>query len=139
MDVDPAGNMWVVSGLEKDRFLFRIEAGGKKGKRLLAGPDWHLGALDVPQSVRLDPAGNVYVAEQGEEGTEAARLSVFDKNGRFLRVFGRGGAAPRADEVLPGQVWRPVDLAFGEGGRLYVACANDGGFSKHLMLMFQPF
>ncbi len=26
-----------------------------------------------------------------------------------------------------------------EGGRLYVACANDGGFSKHLMLMFQPF
>ncbi len=139
IDVDGDGNLWVVSGLEAARALYRIEPGGRKAGKVADGPDWRLGALEVAQSVRIDAAGQAYVAESGEEGQEAARISVFDRGGAFVRAFGRGGRAPVQDGLLPGQVWRPVDLAFGPAGRVYVACAHDGGFSQHLVLMFQPF
>lgn len=139
LDIGDDGALWFTSGLEHDRHVFRYDPAAKKGRRVASGPDWHLGGVDTPQAVRVDAAGLVYVAELGEEGVEAARISVFDRSGAFVRAFGRGGKAPVVDAVLPGQVWRPADMAFGRDGRVYVACENDGGFSRHLMLMFQPF
>ncbi|MDQ6787984.1 MAG: hypothetical protein M3033_14355 [Acidobacteriota bacterium] len=138
-DIDAGGNIWIVSGLDKDRHLYRVGAGGKNGQRIASGADWRLGRVDVPQSVRIDAGGNAYVVELGEENLEASRISVFDKNGAFVRVFGRGGRTPKTDTLLPGQVYRPVDIAFGTDERVYIACENDGGFSRNLILMFQPF
>ncbi|MBZ5524055.1 MAG: hypothetical protein LAP21_17610 [Acidobacteriia bacterium] len=139
IDVDAAGNIWIVSGLEQDRHLFRVDSTGKKGVRVASGPGWKPGRLYVPQTVRIDAAGNAYVVELGDN-KEAARISVFSKDGGFIRVFGRGGKTPPPeDKVLVGQLWRPADLAFGPDGKLYVACENDSAFSTHLMLIFQPF
>jgi sugar lactone lactonase YvrE len=142
IDVDAGGNIWIVSGLEDKRSFFRAAPDGKTAQRIASGKDWRFGHLIVPQSVRVDADGNVYVAELGEEGAaEAARISVFDKNGQFIRTFGRGGRTPEpdADKVLPGQIYRPTDIAFGKDGRVYVSGENDGGFKTNLMLVFQPF
>ena len=141
IDVDAAGQLWVVSGLEDKRTLFRVAPDGRAAQRVSAGKDWRPGRLDVPESVRVDAAGNAYVAELGEEGAEAARVTVFDKAGALVRVFGRGGREPQrdADKVLTGQLWRPRDIAFGADGRVYVAQENDGGFKTDAVLVFQPF
>lgn len=141
-DVDAAsGNIWIASGLEKDRSLYRSSADGKIRLKVARGTDWHLGRVDVPQSARVDGQGNVYVAELGEaDAKEAARISVFDKTGAFVRVFGRGNRTPDSDKILDGQIYRPTDIAFGANGRIYVACENEaGGYGKNLMLMFEPF
>jgi DNA-binding beta-propeller fold protein YncE len=142
-DVDAlSGSIWIASGLEKDRSLYRGSADGKSRQKVAGGADWRLGRVDVPQSVRIDAQGNAYVAELGEADTgEAARVSVFDKSGALVRVFGRGGRTPdpSKEKIITGQVGRPTDLAFGANGRVYVAQENDGGFSKNLMLMFEPF
>ena len=141
IDVDAGGNIWVVSGLEDKRSFFRLAPDGSSAIRISNGADWHLGALDVPETVRVDATGNAYVAELGQEGVEDARISVFDKNGQFVRAFGRGGRTPdsNADKLLPGQVYRPTDIAFGPDGRVYVSAENDGGFKENMMLMFKPF
>jgi DNA-binding beta-propeller fold protein YncE len=141
IDVDTGGNIWIVSGLEDKRSFFRLAPDGRSAIRISSGIDWHLGALDVPETVRVDAAGNAYVTELGQEGTEAARISVFDKNGQFVRAFGRGGRTPdpNADKLLPGQLYRPTDIAFGPDGRVYVSAENDGGFKENMMSMFKPF
>lgn len=141
IDIDAGGNIWIISGLEDNRSFFRVAPDGKTAQRISSGADWRLGHLNVPQSVRVDASGNVYVTELGQEGTEAARISVFDKTGAFVRAFGRGGRVPDpdADKVLTGQVYRPTDIAFGAGGRVYISGENDGGFKTNMMLMFEPF
>jgi len=75
------------------------------------------------------------------DSEEAARVSVFDKSGALVRVFGRGGRTPdpNKEKILTGQVYRPSDIAFGTNGRVYVAQENDGGFTRNLMLMFETF
>jgi DNA-binding beta-propeller fold protein YncE len=141
IDIDAAGRIWLVSGLEDARTFFRVGPDGREALRVSAGKDWRLGRLDIPESVRVDAAGNVYVAELGEEGVEAARVSVFDRDGAFVRAFGRGGRAPDpdTDKSLPGQLWRPKDIAFGPDGRVYIAQENDGGFKTNAVLVFLPF
>ena len=43
------------------------------------------GEFDRPSDVKFDTAGNMYVAEGGNE-----RVQVMDSSGRFIREFGRG-------------------------------------------------
>ena len=75
-------------------------------------------ALTDPTAVVTDPAnGDVYIAESHTDVTDpnlVARISVFDKNGRFLRVIGRAGTGP-------GEFRTPHALAFDSEGRLVVA------------------
>lgn len=114
-----------------------VEMFGPEGQKLrtfAAKGDWRLGGVMRPRSVRVDRAGNVWVVEQGL-GAEAPRITVFDREGRPIRAFGRGGKAPVEDTILPGQLHRPVDLAFGVDGRVYVLQGYDDG----RLLMFQPF
>ena len=137
-DVDKAGNYWIAAGLEQDRSVYFVDAGGKQSRRVAKGPDWHLGGASVPQSCRIDADGNVYVAELGIPDSEEARISVFDKEGRFIRVFGRGGKT-RAQNIMPGQVFRPKDIAFGPDGRVYIGHEVAADSHSHLILIFQPF
>ena len=55
-------------------------------------------ALTDPTDVVTDPAnGDIYVSESHTDVTDpnlVARISVFDKNGKFLRVIGKTGTGP---------------------------------------------
>ena len=65
-----------------------------------------------------DPGnGDVYVAESHTDVTDpnlVGRISVFDRNGKFLRVIGRTGTGP-------GEFRTPHALEFDSQGRLIVA------------------
>jgi len=75
-------------------------------------------ALTDPTDVVTDPAnGDVYVAESHTDVTDPnliGRISVFDRNGKFLRTIGRTGTGP-------GEFRTPHALEFDSQGRLIVA------------------
>jgi sugar lactone lactonase YvrE len=75
-------------------------------------------ALTDPNDVVTDPRnGDVYVGESHTDVTApnlVGRISVFDKNGKFLRVIGKTGTGP-------GEFRTPHALEFDSQGRLIVA------------------
>jgi DNA-binding beta-propeller fold protein YncE len=75
-------------------------------------------ALTDPTDVVTDPGnGDVYVAESHTDVADpnlVARISVFDRNGKFLRVIGKTGTGP-------GEFRTPHALEFDSQGRLVVA------------------
>ena len=75
-------------------------------------------ALTDPTDVVTDPGnGDVYVAESHTDVTAPSlvgRISVFDRNGKFLRVVGKTGTGP-------GEFRTPHALEFDSQGRLIVA------------------
>jgi sugar lactone lactonase YvrE len=75
-------------------------------------------ALTDPNDVVTDPAnGDVYVAESHsnvEDPNLVARISVFDRTGKFLRAIGKAGTGP-------GEFRTPHALEFDSQGRLIVA------------------
>ena len=75
-------------------------------------------ALNEPTDVVTDPAnGDVYVAESHtnvEDPNLVGRISVFDRNGKFLRVIGKTGTGP-------GEFRTPHAVEFDSQGRLIVA------------------
>jgi DNA-binding beta-propeller fold protein YncE len=75
-------------------------------------------ALTDPTDVVTDPRnGDVYVAESHTDVTDPnliGRISVFDKNGKFLRTIGKTGTGP-------GEFRTPHALEFDSQGRLVVA------------------
>jgi hypothetical protein len=133
-DVDADGSLWVG---DSDT-LYKVGPKGVGGKRVAIGPGWHLGQVTSPLGVRVDPHGNVYVIEgPARANAEVQRISVFDRDGKFVRVFGRGAKTPKADGEWPGQISNDaLDLAFGPKGRVYVA--NWDGTAGPL-LVFRPF
>ena len=66
-----------------------------------------------PNDVITYPNGDILVAEG--HGNTHARLIRFDKNGKFLREFGKLGSG------LEGEFNQPHGLAFDSKGRLFVA------------------
>jgi DNA-binding beta-propeller fold protein YncE len=112
--VDRDGNVWVTDARapnaddlqkfpdarNKGSAVFKFNPDGKVlltlGKPGVKGnpPD----ALTEPTDVVTDPSnGDVYVAESHTDVTDpnlVGRISVFDKNGKFLRSFGKAGMAP---------------------------------------------
>ena len=75
-------------------------------------------ALTDPTDVVTDPGnGDVYVAESHTDVADPnliARISVFDRTGKFLRVIGKTGTGP-------GEFRTPHALEFDSQGRLIVA------------------
>jgi hypothetical protein len=134
LHVDRDGNIWVADSRrptpeelkmypnEKDKgsFVRKFSPDGKVlltlGKPGVAGnpPE----ALTDPTNVLTDPAnGEVYVAESHtdvEDPNLVARISVFDRNGKFLRSFGKAGTGP-------GEFRTPHALVWDSQGRLIVA------------------
>ncbi len=132
--VDRDGNVWVTdaraaSAEELKKFPGEANKGSvvvkfsPEGKVLMTlgkpgvrgnPPD----ALTDPTDVVTDPAnGDIYVAESHTDVTDpnlVGRISVFDKNGKFLRVIGKTGTGP-------GEFRTPHALEFDSRGRLIVA------------------
>jgi len=93
----PNGDIYVSDGYGNSRVVqFKSDGtfvriiGGKKG----SAP----GELQVPHGVAVDPQGRVIVADSDNK-----RLSLFDRDGRFLKVIGapsRGGLVAAADGTI---------------------------------------
>ncbi len=69
-----------------------------------------------PNDVITYPNGDILVCEgHGNAAPSPARLVRFDKNGKFLRDYGKMGSGPE------GEFMQPHGLAFDSKGRLFVA------------------
>jgi DNA-binding beta-propeller fold protein YncE len=132
--VDQEGNVWVTDARAPSADdLKKFPGEDKKGSVVVKfSPDGKvlmtLGtpgvrgnppkALTDPTDVLTDPInGDVYVAESHTNVADpnlVARISVFDKTGRFLRIIGKTGTGP-------GEFRTPHALKWDSKGRLIVA------------------
>ena len=132
--VDRDGNVWVTDArvpTAEERIKFPGE--DKKGSVVIKfSPDGKVlmtlgrpgvkgdppDALTEPNDVVTDPSnGDVYVAESHtnvEDPNLVGRISVFDRNGKFLRFIGKTGTGP-------GEFRTPHAIEFDSQGRLIVA------------------
>jgi sugar lactone lactonase YvrE len=68
--------------------------------------------LTEPTSMVMAPNGNVFITEG--HGNSVGRISVFTKDGKYIKSFGTLGAGP-------GQFRTPHDISIDAQGRLFVA------------------
>ena len=132
-DLAPDGTLWVVSS----GALWHGGADGKKGARV-AGPGVRPGELAAPRAPRVAPDGSVWVVEAADSNLGSAdRVSVFDREGHLLRVFGRGARAPLPaypDAYHEAQLYAGLDLAFGPEDRVYIAAQRPGENGECVMV-----
>ena len=116
--VDRDGSVWVTDsqgGDGKGHQIFKFSPDGKVlmtlGKAGVAGdgPD----TFNRPSSVAIASNGDIFVGD-GHGGDSNARIVKFSKDGKFIKTWGKKGAAP-------GEFSTPHSLAFDSKGRLFVA------------------
>ena len=66
-----------------------------------------------PSDIFIAPNGDIFVAD-GHGGETNARIVKFDKDGKFIKTWGRKGRGP-------GEFETPHGLAMDSAGRLFVA------------------
>ena len=78
--------------------------------------------IDRPQQIVVDPDGNVYFADSGNN-----RVRRIDTEGVVTTVAGNGRAATSGDggPGLSAAVWNPTGLALDDEGNLYVSQPDD--------------
>ena len=100
----------VVKFSPEGRVLMMLGTPGVRGNP----PD----ALTDPNGIITDPGnGDIYVSESHtnvEDPNLVGRISVFDRNGKFLRIIGKTGTGP-------GEFRTPHAMVFDSQGRLIVA------------------
>src|SRR5450631_2370765 len=111
---DGAGNLWIVDTLTQTVRRFTPD-----GKVLLtvgtpneAGEDQT--HMNQPNDVAIAPNGDLYVSD----GYGNNRVVVFDKNGKFLRTWGKLGGGQ-------GEFSQPHSIVLDSKGRVYVADRNN--------------
>ena len=117
--VDKSGNVWVAdNGLKdgKGQQVFKLSPDGKVlmtlGKAGVAGsgPD----TFDQPTEVAIAPNGDIFVADgHGNQPTNNARVVKFDKNGKFIKAWGKKGTGRGEFDCVH-------TLAFDSKARLFV-------------------
>jgi len=116
--VDQDDNVWVTDGQgkgAKGQQVFKFSPTGRVlltlGKAGVAGdgPD----TFNRPSDVLVAPNGDIFVAD-GHGGDTNARIVKFDKDGKFLKTWGRKGSGP-------GEFDTPHNLVMDGRGRLLVA------------------
>ena len=131
LDVDRDGNVWVTDWSSAGGAQNGARRDSTKGHQVMKfSPDGKLlltlgksgGGREPeyfwqPNAVVTAPNGDIFVAEGHSNAANAtARILKFDKNGKFIRSWGRRGQSGAADELL-----QPHALAFDSRGRLFVA------------------
>ena len=94
-----------IAVFDADNFKFQRAIGGPAPKPGDEDP----GTFARPTNVAVDAKGNLYVAD-----TINNRIQIFDADGNFLSMFGRGGDGP-------GYFGRPKGLAVDRDGHIWVA------------------
>ena len=116
--VDADENIWVTDGQSKDgkgQQVFKISPTGRVlmtlGKAGVEGdgPD----TFNRPSDVLVAPNGSIFVAD-GHGGDSNARIVKFDKDGNFIKQWGKKGSGP-------GEFDTPHGLVLDPQGRLLVA------------------
>ncbi len=108
----PAGPAGAAAGATKGHQVFKFSSEGKLLMTLgMAGGSRDVGYFYQPNDVLVAPNGDIFVA-QGHGGSGGTILK-FDKNGAFIKYFGRNGSAPGGFNV-------PHALAMDSRGRLFV-------------------
>jgi hypothetical protein len=116
LSVDSAGNLWLADNGGQQ--VFKLSQDGKVlltlGKKGVAGtgPD----EFDAPTDVAIAPNGDIFVGDGhtgGGTATGNARIVKFDKNGKFIKTWGKKGMGPGEFDVVH-------TLAFDSRGRLFV-------------------
>jgi DNA-binding beta-propeller fold protein YncE len=110
--VDRDGNVWVTDARRDAGKGSVVVKFSPDGKVLLK-----IDAVIDPTDVVTDRNGDVYIAESHTDVADpnlVGRISVFDKNGKFLRTIGKAGTGP-------GEFRTPHAIEFDSKGRLIVA------------------
>ena len=116
--VDREGNVWVTDGQGRDgkgHQVFKFSPEGKVlmtlGKAGVAGdgPD----TFNQPNDVVTAKNGDIFVSDGHTPRMANARIVKFDKNGKFIKQWGKHGSGPGEFEV-------PHTLAMDSKGRLFV-------------------
>jgi sugar lactone lactonase YvrE len=134
--VDRDGNVWITDGrtATAEELAKFPDAKGKGHTITKFSPDGKVlmtlgtpgvpgnppNALNEPNAVITAPNGDIFVGD-GHSGQQpdappgtVARIVKFDRNGKFIKTWGRLGSAP-------GEFRTPHALAFDSRGRLFVA------------------
>ena len=114
--VDREGYLWLADN--GGHQVFKLSQDGKVlltlGKKGVAGAG--LDEFDAPTDVAIAPNGDIFVGDGhsgGGTGTGNARIMKFDKDGKFLKTWGKKGMGPGEFDVIH-------TLAFDSRGRLFV-------------------
>ena len=114
--VDKDGYLWLADN--GGHQVFKLSQDGKVvltlGKKGVAGPG--LDELDAPTDVAIAPNGDIFVGDGHSGGglaTGNARIMKFDKNGKFIKTWGRKGMGTGEFDVIH-------TLDFDSRGRLFV-------------------
>jgi DNA-binding beta-propeller fold protein YncE len=133
--VDLQGNVWVAGNgdamIQKygpdGKLLLQIGQRGKfdsiDGTRRAKGNNTAKDQLHMPAAAVIDPAnGEIFVAD----GYGNRRVVVFDKDGKFLRQWGRQATDEEAQSNVPGVFAQVVHcIAMSNAGLIYV-CDRQG-------------
>jgi len=116
LTLDDGGNLWLADNGSHQ--IFKMTQDGKVlltlGKKGVAGPGTD--EFDAPTEVAIAPNGDIFVADGHTGGGTAvgnARIVKFDKNGKFIKAWGKKGMGP-------GEFDLPHTLVFDSRGRLFV-------------------
>jgi sugar lactone lactonase YvrE len=122
ISVDREGNVWVTDAQGKDgkgHQVFKFSPDGKVllalGKAGTAGDGQD--TFNAPSSVLVAPNGDIFVGD-GHGGNSNARIVKFDKDGKFIKTWGKKGSGP-------GEFDTPHALAMDSRGRLFVGDRNN--------------
>jgi len=103
----------------QDGRIYACQGEPSRHKLLVFAPDgtfltsWNTGTLlEEPHSVRVDPDGNVWVAD-----VHTHQIYKFSPDGQYLGALGERNRPGRTGALLSG----PNDLAFAPSGDIYVA------------------
>jgi hypothetical protein len=116
LSVDQEGNLWLADN--GGHQVFKLNQDGKVlltlGKNGVAGPG--LDEFDAPTDVAIAPNGDIFVGDGhtgGGTATGNARIMKFNKDGKFIKTWGKKGMGEGEFDVVH-------TLAFDSRGRLFV-------------------